>query len=233
MKDYHEVKPITKEEILNLFKLEKSMCKISFEIPNGSKGMGTGFFCELDNNFPIKYALFTNNHILNESNIEVGKKIKFECLKLQKSFFSSSYINTSKQIEITNKRKVFTNKELDYTCIELFESDGIIDYFKIEPKLYKNDKNYLKDSDIFLLQFPKGNDISFSYGKILSFKDNSIFHNASTDYGSAGSPIILRSNKNYIIGIHKGVIMKDENDCKFKLGTSFDSILDNIKQQNK
>ena len=59
MKDYHEVKPITKEEILNLFKLEKSMCKISFEIPNDSKDMGTGFFCELDNNFPIKYALFT------------------------------------------------------------------------------------------------------------------------------------------------------------------------------
>ena len=47
MKGYHEVKPITKEEILNLFKLEKSMCKISFEIPNGSKGMEQDFFVNL------------------------------------------------------------------------------------------------------------------------------------------------------------------------------------------
>ena len=28
---------------------------------------GSGFFCELDENFPIKYALFMNNHVLDES----------------------------------------------------------------------------------------------------------------------------------------------------------------------
>ena len=68
--------PITKEEIFDLFKMEKSMCKISFENDKGEIGKGSGFFCEIDN-FPIKYALFTNNHILNETNIEIGKKINF------------------------------------------------------------------------------------------------------------------------------------------------------------
>ena len=58
--------PITKDEILNLFKMEKSMCKISFETIDGKKGKGSGFFCEIDINFPFKYALFTNNHVLNE-----------------------------------------------------------------------------------------------------------------------------------------------------------------------
>ena len=72
--------PITKDEIFNLFKLEKSMCKISYETLEGKKGKGSGFFCEM-NNFPIKYALFTNNHVLNELNIKIGNKIHFEYLE--------------------------------------------------------------------------------------------------------------------------------------------------------
>ena len=219
-------RPITKEEILNLFKMEKSMCKISFENDKGEKGKGSGFFCENDN-FPIKYALFTNNHILNESSIQIGKKINFECLELQKSIFSSSYNLIKKEIKITEKRQVFTNKELDYTCIELFKSDDIIDYFKIDPKLFNNNKNNLNDNDIFILQFPNGNDLSFSYGKIKSIIDNKITHNASTDDGSSGSPIIRRSKDNYIIGLHYGGVKN-----KYNLATSFDSILDNIIEQN-
>ena len=43
----------------------------------GEKGQGTGFFCKIDK-FPVKYALFTNNHVLNESNIEIGSVVRFE-----------------------------------------------------------------------------------------------------------------------------------------------------------
>jgi len=210
--------------------MEKSMCKISFETDNGEPGKGSGFFCEIDN-FPIKYALFTNNHILNETNIENGKTIYFECLELQKSLFYSSYNAINKEIKITEERQVFTNKELDYTCIELFESDGIIDFFKIDPKLFKNDKNNFKDNDIFILQFTNGNDLSFSYGKIKSLKDNKIIHNASTDEGYSGSPIIRRSKDNYIIGLHYGGVKKNKNEYKYNLSTSIDSLLDNIKRQ--
>ena len=192
-------RPITKREIFDLFKMEKSMCKISFERINGEVGKGSGFFCEI-NNFPIKYALLTNIHVLNESSIEIGNTIHFECLELQTSFLSSSYSTVQKEIKITDKRRVFINKELDYTCIELFKADGILDYFKIDQKLFKYDKNILIDNDIFILQFPYGNDISFSYGKILYIKNNIILHNASTNIGSSGSPIIRRSKENYIIG---------------------------------
>ena len=224
-------RPITKEEIFDLFKMEKSMCKISFEADNGEVGKGSGFFCEIDN-FLFKYALFTNNHILNESNIEVGKTIRFECLELQKSIFNKSYNTIKKEIKITEKRKVYTNKELDYTCIELFKSDGIIDYFKIEPKLFKNDKNNLKDNDIFILQFPNGNDLSFSYGKIKSLINNKIIHDASTDNGSSGSPIIRRSRDNYIIGLHYGGFKQNKKEYRYNLAISFDSILNNIIEQN-
>ena len=114
--------PISKEEIMDLFKMEKSMCKISFETLDDKKGKGWRFFCKIGN-FPIKYALFTNNHILDESNIKIGRTIYFECLVFQKSWLNSSYNTIKKEIKIIDKRKVFTNKELDYTCIELFESD--------------------------------------------------------------------------------------------------------------
>ena len=103
---------------------------LNYKSKENVKKKGSGFFCKL-NNFPIQNA-FTNNHILDESNIEIGNKIKFECLKFQKSLFNSSYNLIKKEIEIIGKRRVYTSKELDYTCIELFESDGIIDFFEIE-----------------------------------------------------------------------------------------------------
>ena len=222
--------PITKEEIDELFKKDKSMCKISYETIDNKKGKGSGFFCKLDK-FPIKYALFTNNHILNEFNIEIGKKIYFEYLQRSSSFFGSSYNIDKKQIEITEKRRIFTNKELDYTCIELYESDGIYDYFQIEPNLFKYGNQYLIDNDIFILQYPSGNDLSFSCGKILSLEDNEIVHNASTEGGSSGSPIIRRSEDNYVVGLHSCGIKNIKDEYEYNLATSFISILDNIKEQ--
>ena len=208
------------------------MCKITYEAEKGKTGIGSGFFCEM-NNFLFKYALYTNNHILNESNIKIGKVIHFECLELQESLFNKSFNKIKKEIKITDKRQVFTNKELDYTFIELFESDGIIDYFKIEPKLFSSNKNDFKDNDIFILQYPYGNDLSFSYGKIKLLRDYKIIHTASTDYGSSGSPIIRRSKDNYIIGLHSGGALNNNNkEFVYNFGTLFDSILDNIIEKS-
>ena len=64
--------PVSKNEIIELLKMEKSMCKIIYEKIENNEiklGKGSGFFCEIDN-FPIKYALFTNNHVLNENDIK-------------------------------------------------------------------------------------------------------------------------------------------------------------------
>ena len=214
--------PVSKNEINELLEMEKSMCKIIYEKLEDNKikkGKGTGFFCEIKD-FPIKYALFTNNHILNENDIKIGKIINIEFLK------ESSY--SKKKIEIDEKRKVYTNKELDYTCIELYKSDGFKDYFKIDPILFSN-KNYIEGSDIFILQYPEGNELCFSYGKVLSLKDNDIIHSASTKEGSSGSPIIRRSDENYIIGLHYGGIRKKNIvHYSFNLATSFDSILNHI-----
>jgi V8-like Glu-specific endopeptidase len=75
-------------------------------------------------------------------------------------------------------------------------------------------KDILIDNDIFILQFPQGKDLSFSHGIIKSIKDSIIVHNASTEEGSSGSPVIRRSDKNYVIGLHFGGKKKKNKEKK-------------------
>jgi hypothetical protein len=162
---------------------------------------------------------------LNENDIKKGNIINIEILN-EKSY-------TKYPIIIDEKRRVYTDKDLDYTCIEIFQSDDLKYYFKIDPILFNN-KRYLKDSDIFILQYPEGNELCFSYGKVLSLQNNNIIHSASTKDGSSGSPIIRRSEDNYIIGIHHGGIKKEKNKYySFNLATSFDSILNDINKSKE
>ena len=227
---------VKKNELLELLQLDKSLCKINFEKINDKglveRGTGTGFFFKFKENFQIKYdqikyGLFTNNHILNQSDIKLGKTIKIEYF--EKFFFS--YKLKQKDIIITKNRKVYTNKDLDYTCIELFESDDINDYFEIAPNI--NEFKNIKAIDIFILQFPE-DDISFSYGKIFRIKDNKFIHNASTVKGSSGSPIIIKcENKFYVIGLHIGGIKDKKNkDLLYNLGSPLNLILKNINNHH-
>lgn len=125
--------PITQKEYEQLYSYKSALCKI--KLLNLS---GTGFFCQIDeNDIPFKKALFTNNHVLDEKNIEINKKIIFE------------YLNESKTIEITKNRRKFTNILFDYTCIEIFDEDDIQKFFKIE-------KSFSEKEEIFILQYPLG-----------------------------------------------------------------------------
>ena len=138
---------IPKKEIDNLFLYESAICKIKFKALKDGQikdGIGTGFFLEInDDDIPIKKALFTNNHVLNENSIEMNKEIVFE------------YCNEIKKIKITENRKVFTNEELEYTCIEIFNTDNIKKFFRIDETVF-GDKNLLKNIEILILQYPYG-----------------------------------------------------------------------------
>ena len=157
---------IIEESIKNIHKkykkdipVEKLVCKILFEkMKSGEiiKDKTIGFFCETINNFPIKYILFTNNHILDEESIKIGKIVEIE-------YYSEiGYI--TKKIEITKKRRVYFDPKLNYTCIEILESDNIKNYFIIEPDIYQNNMNLL-EKDVFMLQYLDNNNLSFNYEK--------------------------------------------------------------------
>ena len=215
-------KPMTKNEIDELYSYESAICRIKFQnLKNGQilEGSGTGFFCEIDDdNIPFRKALFTNNHILDKNSIEINKEIVFEiCNKIYK-------------IKITKNRKVFTNERYDYTCIEIFNNDNFKKFFKIDDLIFNN-KNNLINKEIFILQYPYG-ELSHDLGTILDIKDNIICHSVNTESGSSGSPLIKRYNNNLIIGIHYGT-EKDEITDKYlyNLAIPFDIIIKDIKEQ--
>ena len=218
--------PMLKSEADELYKRESSMCFINFETHKdgitNNDGFGTGFFCKLNNSYiPFQKALFTNNHILDEENIKTGKKIKL------------NYQQKDITIEITEKRNVYTDKTLDYTCIELFDEDGFTNFFEIDEDVVEK-KKLLKNQEIFILQYCMSKSISLSNGKILfigdnkKIPDNKMIHSAVTDKGSSGSPLIRRSRTelNFVVGIHFGTIKEHKYG---NLATSFDNILEDIK----
>ena len=136
--------------------MENSMCRIQYEKfqNNIIEGEGSGFFCHFKNDFHLKYYLFTNNQVLNDSDLKIGKIINLKYLKGNKMI--------QKLIQLTEKREVFTDDQLDYTFIELFKSDEIDNYFEIDPNIYNYNDQLLRNINIFILHYFE-NEISFSY----------------------------------------------------------------------
>ena len=96
---------------------EKKACKINLD-----KIKGSGFFCKIDENLgiPFKKALFTCNHVLNENYLKSNNIIKI------KNKLDDTYLNVKDNELYTldnykigendlNKRKIFSDKFLDYT----------------------------------------------------------------------------------------------------------------------
>ena len=191
-------------EIIELYKEgEKKTCKINLDEINGS-----GFFLEINENLsiPFKKVLFTCNHVLNGNYIKLNNKIKIKN-KIMENYINikNSELYTLENYKIgekdLNKRKIFTDKYLDYTCIEILDNDfenNNIEFFEI------NNNQIEKDKDIFILQHPEGeDDLSYSLGQIIKKNNSTIYHSASTEVGSSGSPIINRKDYS-VIGIHYG-----------------------------
>ncbi len=204
--------PMSENETLELFSYKSAICKIRFFIRKGKIGLGTGFFCKIHNKkIPFNKALFTNNHVLNQDRIKIDQEIEFE------------YCEKNYKIKITKDRMVLTNKDLDYTCIEILDTDEIKKYFYIDETLF-SDKESLKKKDIFILQYPEGN-LRFHCGKILDIESDLIKHSVPTKGGSSGSPLIKRYNNNLIVGIHFGA-KKEREKCN--LAIPFDIVIKDI-----
>ena len=223
---FDKAEPMSKSEIDELYSYDSAMCKIKCKILEEGQiidGFGTGFFCKIDDNIiPFKRALFTNNHILDKNSIEINKEIIFEnCDK-------------TSRIKITKNRRAFTNEELDYTCIEILDIDKINKFFLIDDTIFNN-KNILKNKEIFILQYPNGGNLAHDSGKIMDIDiDNNIIeHSVATKYGSSGSPLIKRHYTNLVIGIHFGgqKSKKSKNKNKYNIATPFDVIIEDIKNQ--
>ena len=206
--------------------MKNSVCKIKCK--NG--GTGSGFFCYIP--FPDKSSLLpvlvTNNHVLNNKDISVGKKIEF----------SLGNSNITKSLIIKSTRKVYTNeKPYDITFIEIKKSDGIkfSDFMELDDDLFESekDKNKIESKEfnnildkkyrqktVYLIHYPEGKNVKYSLGVIKNIDEDgfNIRHLCNSYTGSSGGPLICLINFK-IMGIHKG--SKDKK--KFNLGTLLNS----------
>ena len=202
----------------------KGMEKITFQLKNcvckiRKKGnvKDTGFFCKIP--FPnynkLLTVLFTNNHVLDQNDLMVNNKIDI----------TINDDNEIRSILIDNSRIFFTDYDLDVTIIEIKPNiDKINNFLELEEKIFK-EKNLVetifKKKSAYVLNYPKGENIGVSFGKIVQLNDQKIKHSCSTDNGSPGSPILdLDSFK--VIGIHYG---SSNNNFQFNKGTFMKNIV--------
>ena len=227
-----------KESIIREEYLENSVIPISLEgtnqIVNQMKYSvckkckvgknGTGFFCKLPYKSALIPFLITNNHVLKSEDIEKNKDIKI----------SINNGEVLKNIRIDESRIVLTNKDLDFTLIEIKQNKDNIniknfleidEIFKIEEKFSK--VMYVKKS-IYAIHYPKDDQVAVSYGLLSQINEKDIFHLCSTEVGSSGAPILsLKSFK--VIGIHYGYKPKRQ----YNLGTFIKPIIFELNNYNQ
>ena len=176
-------------------KIEKKFCKIY--LTNG--GFCSGFFCLIP--FPNKLnqlnVLFINSNLLNANDIKNGEIIK---LTLEND-------KIKKNIIIDDTRKIYTNKNLDITIIEIKKSDKINPlFFKIDYTLFESstEEKNLEGKEIYITQYQGDGKYLLSQGTIEKISKNDIQYSYSclTKKGYSGNGILFLLNFN-VIGIHK------------------------------
>ena len=201
MENSYRIKNIVESErkrpmTLRAMKRYKRKVSATCKILSGKKG--SGFFCEIKVNNKLMKVLFTNNHVINDLNSDI--KIKHNRI--------------TKIIKLNNRFK-YTNEELDYTCIEIKEEDGINNYFKIDKNINNNNPyEEYKYDEFVMIQYPGGDDVSFAEGYINDIKDKNILYTMNTEFGSSGSPLILDTRNLKIIGIHYSKSLNNNDEKK-------------------
>ena len=180
-------------------KIMEKQCENVCKIYISKENKGTGFFCKMPfpDSFNLLPVLISNNHVLKEENILVGKTIDF-------SLNNESKIRS---IQIDNSRKTFTNKDYDITIIEIKKSDNLdIDLFLEVDNSYNKDnpQNIYNNQTIYIIHYPFSKTIQYSLGNFKNLENNiDIQHYCATEEGSSGGPLLLLESHK-VVGVHKG-----------------------------
>ena len=179
-----------------LEKVARSVCMIISSFKSGS-----GFLIKFFQGEKDFYCLMTNEHVVTKAMVANKNKIDVYYDKEEKN----------KEIFLNSKErfiKDFKDITIDATVIEILPEDNIPnDLFLLPQKEFRDNYDKLIGEDITILQYPKG-EMNYADGKILERTTlerarYEFVHDASTDEGSSGSPIVLKGTTK-VIGIHKG-----------------------------
>ena len=198
--DSSEIIEVEKEFNVNLHNVYESICKIIYNNNHGS-----GFLIRLPKDKKELYCLITNEHVIKKEMIDSKKTIDIKYKLMKKSI----------QIKLDlNERFIKYDPTLDFTIIEV--GNLIKQKYFLSPYRDKVKKN----DEIYIIQYPGSDILSFSEGKIKKIENNELVYDASTKPGSSGIPILLKGTEE-VIGIHKsGSEKRKEN-----YGTLINSII--------
>ena len=108
-------------------KAKYSTCQIFMDDKNDNL-YGSGFFCRIpytENDNNLLNVLLTCEHVLKKDIVYSKKDIKIK-------------VNDAiKKISLSKKRKKWSSEELDYSCIEILDDDGIDDYYQLDDIILK------------------------------------------------------------------------------------------------
>ena len=125
--------------------IEKCVCKIIRKTKTGS-----GFFCEIpEKNIKL---LITNNHVLDKVYLEQGNKIAYMISENENEKFY--------EIDLEIDRYKLTNKENDFTIIEILKEDNVQHFLKI------NNEKYEMEDEIFSYEYAGGIRLALSFGNM-------------------------------------------------------------------
>ena len=202
-----------------------NVCKATIKL-DLNDGLGSGFFIKLERNNKEFYCIMTNEHVITKEHINKKEEILI------------NYDNEKKFliIKLDKKERIIESfKEtlgLDITLVEILPKDKIDNSFFLTPN-YNYTETYEEfiNKDIEIVQYPKGNNLSLSKGKILKiFESNDyiFFHDADTENGSSGSPIVLKGEET-VIALHRG----SAKDKTKNIGIFIGIIVDVMKAYKK
>ena len=215
---------VSYDKIISQFieKSSNSTCKIINE-----EGYGSGFFCRIpyteDGNSYLN-VLLTCQHVLK-------KDVVFSKDRDIKIIIN----DVEKIITLRKARKKWSDKNLDYSCIEIKEKDNLDnDYYQLDDLIFKKDyandlflkKNY---NNITIFAIMKGGERGNDNGNIIKIEENNFIHNCNTYEGCSGG-VIVNKNKNSVIGMHRGSFKNSKNEEVQNSGIFIKDIIDDIKK---
>ena len=201
-------------------KAKNAVCEICVS----TKKFGSGFFCKIPytkNNNLLLPVLITNSHVLSEDSLENDIQIK---------------INGETKFISLKGRKKWTDKKIDFTCIEIKEEeDNIHTFYNLDDKVL--DKNSSNDcyvnQNVFLFAINRNDNkqIGFSNGVIKKNNDSFFAHTCNSLPGCSGGCIVNQFN-NTVIGIHLGEIKTGQKNA-VNAGIYINNVINRIKQSKE
>jgi len=207
-------------------KIKNCIYKITTDHSNG-----ICFFTKINyKSEPLK-VLIANYSVFSETDFINSKKIIFYLYNQE----------NKKVINLTGKRKIYLNKELDISIIQINDADEINNFLELDDEILKyldkneeeiinHFKNYNKNNSIYILNYNNlDSKISF-LGSLTKIFKNKLAYECYMSEDTSFSPIISLNN-NKIIGIHYETPEKDEDEFYEGLFIIF-PIIEFIKNKN-